>query len=149
MSDRELYQKIILEHNNKPRNEGVIVNPTHHNKSYNPFCGDEIDLYLIIEDGRVLDVKHKSFGCSISRASASMMSEAVKDLKVDAIKMLFEDFHSLLKGLSDKELMERLGKLSVFSGVWNYPARVKCAMLGWYSLMASLEGTKEAIIEEK
>lgn len=142
MSDlRDLYQEVILDHNRSPRNFGTLE-PARTQQGHNPLCGDRLTLYLRVEDGRIADVRFVGTGCAISKASASMMTEAVKGRRVEEARALFDAFHAMLTtdsaaGPGDA-VLERLGKLAVFQGVSEYPTRVKCATLAWHTLQAGL-----------
>jgi len=136
----ELYQQVILEHNKKPRNFGVLADANHKAEGFNPLCGDHLWVYLKINDAGIIeDVKFEGDGCAISKASASMMTVAVKGKPVAEVKQMFGEFVELVKGkLKPAEQEHHLGKLTIFSGIWQYPARVKCAALGWHAANAAL-----------
>jgi len=142
---RELYQATILEHNKQPRNFSKLVGATHEADGHNPLCGDALTLYARVDaEGRVTDVSFQGSGCAISKASASLMTEHVKGKKIGEIASDFERFHALLTappGVSPS--VDGLGKLAVFSGVREYPVRVKCATLAWHALKAALEAKGE------
>lgn len=150
MSDlRELYQTTILDHNRKPRNFRRPEGASHESEGYNPLCGDQVKVYLALEDGVVKDVGFSGQGCAISTASASLMTQAVKGLGVEEALGLFERFHALLAGEIDpSETRESLGKLAVFAGVRDYPMRVKCATLAWHTLRAAAKGEAEPVSTE-
>jgi len=136
----DLYQQVILDHNKNPRNFGKIDDPTHFAKGHNPLCGDKLDLYLVIEDNIIKDVKFSGSGCAISKASASIMTTLLIGKTIDEAKHYFEDFHNVVTSYTDKDIdYEELGKLAVFAGVRQFPSRVKCASLSWHTLMAALE----------
>lgn len=138
---RDLYQEVVLEHARKPRNFRRLENATHRAEGVNPLCGDEISLELEVDGEVVKETGFQGKGCAISRASASLMTSEVKGRSRSDIDALFERVHSLLTaGPSSAAEAERLGKLSVLSGVWEFPARVKCASLPWHTLRAALEG---------
>lgn len=145
MSDlRELYQSTILDHNKRPRNFRVLEHATHHADGYNPLCGDRVTVWLDVRDGVIRDVAFQGAGCAISTASASMMTESVKGRPVADAEALYRRFHDMATGPigdepNDDEL-DSLGKLAVFAGVREYPARVKCATLVWHALRAALAG---------
>ncbi len=153
MSDvRELYQSVILDHNKKPRN---FRRPEHSNRradGYNPLCGDKVTVHLFVEDGVVRDVGFEGSGCAISTASASMMTESIKGKSVAEAERMFERFHHVVTGEIGSEPaddeMAALGKLAVFAGVREYPARVKCATLVWHALHSALAGRPEAVSTE-
>lgn len=138
MSDlHELYQEVILDHNRRPRNFRVIDPATRSQEGYNPLCGDRLTLYLTLADGRIADAAFQGSGCAISKASASLMTEAVKGKSVDEARALFEQFHQMITSPPGTPLAD-LGKLSVLSGVRDFPTRVKCAGLAWHTLKAAV-----------
>ena len=140
----ELYQELILEHNKYPRNFGVLENPTHKARGLNPLCGDEINLYLVVEDGKIKDIKFQGQGCAISKASASMMTEIIKGKTVEEALELYNKFHDMVTADFTEEVnTDNLGAIAVFSGVRAFPTRVKCASLAWHALEAALTGKEE------
>jgi nitrogen fixation NifU-like protein len=141
---RELYQELILEHSKAPRNYRHPEDANHSAEGYNPLCGDHFTVYLDMKDDAIRDIAFQGSGCAISRASASMMTQCVKGrTKAEAVH-LFERFHKLVTGkAAPKDSAPELGKLAVFSGVSEFPARVKCATLAWHTLQAALEGKPE------
>lgn len=147
---RELYQQVILDHNKNPRNFRKLEKANHAAEGYNPLCGDKINLYLIVEDDVVLDVGFQGSGCAISKASASLMSSIVKGMKKVEAEELFRKFHNLVTGkLTDETEIEELGKLAVFAGVRDFPARVKCASLAWHTLISALQDEKKIVSTEE
>jgi len=149
MSDlRELYQEIILDHNKQPRNFGRLEDARRAD-GHNPLCGDQITVYLKMNGDIIEDARFEGAGCAISKASASMMTEAVKGHTVDEVEGLFEGFHRMVTSepgmLPD---VEKLGKLAAFSGVCEFPARVKCASLAWHTLRAAIEEAKTPVSTE-
>lgn len=146
---QELYQQTILDHNKNPRNFRKIESPSHMAEGYNPLCGDHLNVYLSVDtQGVINDVSFDGSGCAISKASASMMTAAVKGRTVDQAKILFEQFHKLVVGeLKPDREPHNLDKLAVFSGIWQYPARVKCAVLCWHTLKGALEKEKTVSTE--
>ena len=137
----DLYQEVILEHNKNPRNFREIADATRHADGNNPLCGDALRVYVTLEDDRVADVAFKGSGCAISKASASMMTQAVKGKTKEEAEVLFDEFHKMVTGELDPEADEtHLGKLKIFAGVLEFPARVKCASLSWHTLHAALAG---------
>jgi nitrogen fixation NifU-like protein len=136
----ELYQEVILDHNRRPRNFRVIDPATRAQEGYNPLCGDRLTLYVTVADGRITDVAFQGSGCAISKASASLMTEAVKGKTVDEARALFDQFHQMITSPPGSPLPE-LGKLSVLSGVRDFPTRVKCAGLAWHALKAAVAET--------
>ena len=135
---RELYQEVILDHSRHPRHFGPLADATHTGEGYNPLCGDRLHLYLKVEDDVVTEVGFQGSGCAISKASASLMTDAVKGRTVAEARALFERFHGVVTTPPDQPV-EDLGKLSVLSGVREFPVRVKCASLAWHTLKAALE----------
>jgi len=143
----DLYQDIVMDHSRRPRNYGPLENPTSSNDGYNPLCGDEVTVFLRLEDNKVAEVSFQAEGCAISKSSASMMTEGIKGKTVvDAMKV-FEAFRSLLtQDQLDDQQIELLGDLEILRGVSHYPARIKCATLSWHTLKAGLEGNAEKSI---
>jgi nitrogen fixation NifU-like protein len=150
MSDlRELYQEVILDHSRQPRN---FRRPDHANreaKGDNPLCGDKVAVFLTIENGKVRDVGFEGRGCAISMASASLMTEIVKGKTEAEARALFESFHDEMTGKSacHGAAAGELDKLTVLSGVREYPMRVKCATLSWHTLMAALNKAQSVSTE--
>ena len=135
----ELYQQVILDHNKKPRNFRRLENANHTADGYNPLCGDQLTIYLDLEDGLVKEVGFEGSGCAISKASASMMTQAVKGKSKEQAEHLFQEFHSMVTGELNEETDENnLGNLRIFAGVREFPVRVKCATLPWHTLHAAL-----------
>jgi nitrogen fixation NifU-like protein len=150
MSDlRELYQQVIIDHSRNPRNYKELEHPSHSAEGYNPLCGDQITVYLVVEGDRVTDVSFKGSGCAISKASASLMTAAVKGKTVAEAEELFARFRAMVTSDRDAEVDEEaLGKLTVLSGVREFPVRVKCATLAWHTLHSALEGEGEPVTTE-
>ncbi len=144
----ELYQETILEHNKNPRNFREIDDADQTADGNNPLCGDALRVYLKLKDDIVEDVSFKGSGCAISKASASMMTQAVKGRTKQEAAELFDEFHRMVTGGLDPEAEEtHLGKLRVFAGVLEFPARVKCASLSWHTLNAALHGDETVSTE--
>ena len=144
----ELYQEVILEHNKNPRNFREIPDADKTADGNNPLCGDALRVYVDLEDGTVRDVAFKGSGCAISKASASMMTQAVKGKTKGEAEVLFDEFHRMVTGGLDVETDENhLGKLKIFAGVLEFPARVKCASLSWHTLNAALRGEETVTTE--
>ena len=141
---RDLYQEVILDHNRRPRNFGPLEGANRTAQGHNPLCGDRLALHLQVEDDRIADVRFEGSGCAISKASASLMTDSVKGKSLAETEALFGRFHDLLTGPPDvkvdPEAVRPLGKLAVFSGVREFPVRVKCATLSWHTLQAALKG---------
>ena len=137
----DLYQDTILEHNKNPRNFREIEGADRTADGNNPLCGDALRVYVDLEGDTVKDVAFKGSGCAISKASASMMTQTVKGKSKDEAEALFEEFHRMVTGGLDIETDEnQLGRLKIFAGVIEFPARVKCASLSWHTLHAALHG---------
>lgn len=149
MSDlSDLYQEVILEHNKNPRNFREIENADRTADGNNPLCGDALRVYVSLEDDTVKDVAFKGSGCAISKASASMMTQTVKGKTRDEAETLFDEFHRMVTGGLDVQTDENhLGRLKIFAGVLEFPARVKCASLSWHTLNAALRGEAEISTE--
>ncbi|MFQ5670882.1 MAG: Fe-S cluster assembly sulfur transfer protein SufU [Acidobacteriota bacterium] len=147
---RDLYQDVILDHGRRPRNFRLPERPSHQAEGFNPLCGDRIQLSLEVEDGRIREAGFQGSGCAISTASASMMTEAVKGRSLEDVEALFRRFHALVAGPEEDHPQDRgaLGKLAVFSGVREYPTRVKCAVLPWHTLRSALAGAREPVTTE-
>jgi nitrogen fixation protein NifU and related proteins len=146
MSDlRDLYQEVILDHNRRPRNFGPLPEANHRAEGNNPLCGDRVTVYVDVEGDRIRNVSFEGAGCAISTASASLMTEALKGRSVEEARDLFHGFHELVK---KGEEGEDLGKLAVFTGVREYPMRVKCATLAWHTLMAALDAKDQPVTTE-
>jgi nitrogen fixation protein NifU and related proteins len=150
MSDlRELYQDLILDHTKRPRNFGRLETANCQADGYNPLCGDKVTVFLNVENDVVNDIRFQGSGCAISTASASMMTESLKGKTVPDAKTLFARFHELLTGKSDQlPDIEALGKLAVFSGVKEFPIRVKCATLAWHTMNAALSHQQQPVSTE-
>jgi nitrogen fixation protein NifU and related proteins len=135
----DLYQEVILDHNKNPRNFREIENATHHADGHNPLCGDQLKVFLSLENDKVADVAFVGSGCAISKASASMMTQSLKGKTKAEAETLFDEFHRMVTGKLDIETDENsLGKLRIFAGVLEFPARVKCASLSWHTVHAAL-----------
>jgi nitrogen fixation NifU-like protein len=144
----ELYQETILEHNKHPRNFREIPDADRTADGNNPLCGDALRVYVDMEGDVVKDVSFKGSGCAISKASASMMTQTVKGKTREEAEVLFDEFHRMVTGGLDVESDENhLGKLKIFAGVLEFPARVKCASLSWHTLNAALQGEDEVSTE--
>jgi nitrogen fixation NifU-like protein len=152
MSDlRELYQETILDHTKKPRNFGDLPGADRRAEGHNPLCGDRTTVFVRMDGDRVADVRFKGAGCSISTASASMMTESVKGRTRGEVEALFERFHRLITSdpsQAARNAAPELGKLAVFSGVSEFPVRVKCAALAWHTLKAALAGEERPVSTE-
>ena len=140
----ELYQEVILDHNRRPRNFGALATATHRANGHNPLCGDRLTLALDVKDGVIADVKFEGNGCAISKASASLMTDAIKGKTTDDATALFQAFHTMVTTPMDQDVDDTaVGKLAVLAGVREFPTRVKCASLAWHTLMAALSGAQD------
>lgn len=143
---RDLYQEVILEHSKKPRNYGVLESANHKAEGYNPLCGDHYTIFVTVKDGAISEIAFQGAGCAISKASASMMTQALKGKSTADAEALFTRFHDLVTGHGSEA--DSLGKLAVFAGVSEYPLRVKCATLAWHAMRAALRGEQQAVSTE-
>jgi len=142
----DLYQDLILDHSKRPRNCRAMADANHNAEGYNPLCGDKLKLYVKMEGDVVKDASFLGSGCAISTASASLMTESLKGKTRDEALKLLDKFHNLLT--TDTPVSKDLGKLVVFCGVRDYPARVKCATLAWHTLKSALDGVAEPVTTE-
>ena len=146
---RELYQQVILEHSRSPRNFKELENANRTAEGYNPLCGDQLKLYVVLEGDTIVDVAFKGSGCAISKASASLMTGAVKGKTTAEAEELFARFREMLTSEHDAAIDEdAMGKLAVLGGVREFPVRVKCATLAWHTLHAALAGKEKPVSTE-
>lgn len=134
----DLYQEVILDHNRRPRNFHALVDASHQAEGYNPLCGDRVILYLKIDDGVIREAAFEGSGCAISKASASLMTDAVKGRSTADARSLVDRFQRMVTTPPEQDV-EDLGKLSVLAGVREFPVRVKCASLAWHTLKAAMD----------
>ncbi len=148
--NNELYQQVILDHNKNPRNFRVIDNPTHSCHGINPLCGDDITVYLNVgDDNTIEDISFQGSGCAISKSSTSLMTAFLKGKKVEDARVVFNEFHRMVLGELDPEKEENhLGKLKLFTGIREYPSRIKCASLAWHTTIGALDKKSEGISTE-
>ncbi len=142
----DLYQEVILDHNKRPRNFRTIDGASHHANGFNPLCGDKLSLTLQLDGDRIADVAFQGSGCAISKASASLMTDAVKGKSLGEALTLFGRFHTMVT-TPPAEPVENMGKLSVLAGVREFPVRVKCASLAWHTLKAALDRKEQTSTE--
>jgi len=142
---RDLYQQLIIDHNQNPRNFRVIEKPSHSAEGQNPLCGDQLSIFIVELDGRIEDISFIGDGCAISKASASIMTSTLKGLSVEEGQSLFEKFHTLV---TTGNSAEGLGKLEVLGGVHKYPSRVKCASLAWHTFNGAVNKIEDTIRTE-
>ena len=149
MDLRDLYQEVILDHNKRPRNFRVPDPVNRKAEGYNPLCGDKITVFLYVDGDVIKDLGFQGTGCAISKASASMMTDALKGKTLAEADAFFERFHNMLTvpATPDAEI-EGLGKLGVLSGVREYPMRVKCASLAWHTMKAAMKAEHEVVSTE-
>ncbi len=147
---RELYQEVIIDHNKNPRNFHAMDDATSNADGFNPLCGDKLSLFIKIKDNHIKDASFTGCGCAISTASASLMTEMLKDKSVEDAHELFKKFHELmtLENFSEATQMQNIGKLSVLAGVRIFPSRIKCATLAWHTLEAALSNEHQPISTE-
>ncbi len=146
---RELYQEVILDHHRKPRNCRKPTDANKHADGFNPLCGDKVTVYVRVEDGIIRDIAFQGSGCAISTASASMMTETLKGKSEADVARIFGRFHDLVTGKTSADQDNSdLGKLEVFTGVRDYPVRVKCATLAWHTMRAALTGMTDTVATE-
>jgi len=152
MSDlRDLYQEVILDHGRHPRNFGALEAANRHAQGHNPLCGDQVTVALVLNEGRVIDVRFQGAGCAISMASASLMTEAIKGRTEREVRDMFEQFHTGLTAADDgaaSAALADLDKLAVLGGVREFPIRVKCATLAWHTLVAALNRAEQTVKTE-
>ena len=146
---RDLYQEVIIDHSKKPRNFRKPEDANRSAEGMNPLCGDQITLYLKLSGDLIEDIGFQGAGCAISKASASLMTAALKNKTKAQAEALFDRVHSMIsEGPKSKVDPEELGKLAVLSGVWEFPSRVKCATLAWHTLRSALDGAGAPVSTE-
>ena len=145
---RELYQQVILDHNRNPRNFKELPKATKKVEGYNPLCGDHYTVFVEIDDDVIKDVSFTGNGCAISKSSASVMTTTVKGKRTEEAERMFNAFHKLVTGESAGLSEAELGRLAAFSGVSEFPARVKCATLPWHTLHSALQSEQEVVTTE-
>ena len=145
----ELYQELILDHNRRPRNFGSLADANRSAEGYNPLCGDKLKVYLRLENDRIAGVSFEGSGCAISKASASLMTDAVKGQTISDATALFDRVHAMLTTPIDRPVdASDVGKLAVLSGVREFPVRIKCASLAWHTLKAALAASADVVKTE-
>lgn len=145
----DLYQDLILDHNKRPRNQRKLEGADRHAEGFNPLCGDRVAVYVKVEGDVITDIAFEGAGCAISTASASLMTETLKGKTLAEAKAMFRKFHGLVTDDAEESAEgPGLGKLEVFSGVCQYPARVKCATLAWHTVNAALEKGDDVVSTE-
>jgi nitrogen fixation NifU-like protein len=145
----DLYQEVILDHNKSPRNFRPMAEANRKAEGYNPLCGDHVTVYVRLEDGLIKDISFEGSGCAISKASASLMTAELKGKSEADAHQIFDNVHKMLTGDADREAAaEKVGKLTILSGVCKFPARVKCASLAWHTVNAALSGQERPATTE-
>jgi len=147
MHTNSLYQEVILDHNRKPRNYGKLDHANHHAVGHNPLCGDRLNIALQLDNDQINDIAFEGESCAICKASASMMTAAVKGKSRSDVETLIHEFRELATGKLDANHPNHLGRLTVFSGIRDLPTRVKCAILPWHTLHAALNSLDSASTE--
>jgi nitrogen fixation protein NifU and related proteins len=145
---RDMYQELILEHAKSPRNYRALAPPALQAEGFNPLCGDRCTIYLALKGDVIEDIAFQGNGCAISRASASMLTQTLKGKTTAEAEQVFEKFHSMVTGQGANGDRGSLGKLEVFAGVSEFPARVKCATLAWHTFEAALHNEREPVTTE-
>jgi nitrogen fixation protein NifU and related proteins len=143
----DLYQEVILDHNRRPRNFRAMEGASRTQEGYNPLCGDRLTLYVKLDGDRIGDVSFQGTGCAISKASASLMTDAVKGKTVEEARAMFDRFHEMVTS-SPESAVPEIGKLAVLAGVREFPTRVKCASLAWHTLKAAVAGGEGPVSTE-
>ena len=143
----DLYQEVILDHNRRPRNFRTMEGASRTQEGYNPLCGDRLTLYVRLDGDRIGDVSFQGTGCAISKASASLMTDAVKGKTVEEARAIFDRFHEMVTS-SPESVVPEIGKLAVLAGVREFPTRVKCASLAWHTLKAAVAGGEGPVSTE-
>ena len=146
-AELDLYQEVVMDHKRAPRHFGTLAAPTHQARGHSPQCGDDLQVELVVGDGRVNDIRFHGQGCAICIASASMMTDAVLGQEVAMAQALQARFRAVLTGQMQAE-EAHLGKLVSLAGVRNYPGRIKCALLGWHALMHALTAEAGSVSTE-
>jgi nitrogen fixation NifU-like protein len=145
---RELYQQVILDHNRSPRNFKELAAATKKVEGYNPLCGDHYTVFIELDGDVIKDISFTGNGCAISKSSASVMTSTVKGKRTEDAEKMFEIFHKLVMGKPAGLSEAELGRLAAFSGVSEFPARIKCATLAWHTLHNALQGEQEVVTTE-
>ena len=150
MSDlSDLYQELILDHNRRPRNYGTLADGNRQAKGHNPLCGDRLTVFLKLDGDRIEDIRFEGSGCAISKASASLMTEAVKGRTIPEVAGIFQRFQAMITAPIDKPAEDpSLGKLTVLGGVREFPIRIKCASLPWHTLKAAMAASPDVAVTE-
>ena len=145
----DLYQEIIMDHNRSPRNYGSMDNPTVELEGFNPLCGDQIKVFVLLDEDKIVDIVFDGIGCAISKSSASIMTVELKGKTISDAQAIFDAFRLMItgKGLDDDSL-DVLGDVEVLGGITKYPARIKCASLAWHTVNSALTGDSDVVTTE-
>lgn len=146
---RDLYQEVILDHTKHPRNKGKLLQANRHAEGFNPLCGDKVIVYLSLDKDKIKEVSFEGSGCAISTASISMLTEHLKGKTINEVNQIFKKFHDLVTGKKEYPTEADLGKLIIFEGVREFPTRIKCATLGWHTLLAAIKNEPKTISTEE
>ncbi|KAA3613885.1 MAG: SUF system NifU family Fe-S cluster assembly protein [Calditrichaeota bacterium] len=146
---RDLYQEVILDHNKNPKNYFQMDEPTHSAEGHNPLCGDQVEIFLKVENDKIIDISFQGHGCAISKAASSVMTSILKGKSIAEAKYLFEKYqHLVTADINEAVNVDEYGHLAVFAGVREFPMRVKCASLSWHTLLQALENKTEMVTTE-
>mgnify|MGYP002623151398 CR=1 FL=1 len=145
---QDLYREVIVDHNRSPRNFGKLADADTTLEGFNPLCGDRLTLYIKTNNDQIKDIRFAGTGCAISVASASLMTEAMKDKSIAEAQAIFDQFHDMVTDKNSEGDFEKLGKLAALAGVKEYPSRIKCATLCWHTLYSALQGEQQAVSTE-
>ncbi len=146
---RDLYQEVILDHNKNPKNYFQMEEPTHSAEGHNPLCGDQVEIFLKVENNKIIDLSFQGHGCAISKAASSVMTTLLKGKSITEAKALFEKYqHLVTADMKENVDIDEYGHLAVFAGVREFPMRVKCASLSWHTMLQALEEKKDVATTE-
>ncbi len=145
----DLYQEIIMDHNRSPRNYGSMDNPTVELEGFNPLCGDQIKVFVLLDEDKIVDIVFDGIGCAISKSSASIMTVELKGKTISDAQAIFDAFRLMITGKDlDDDSLDVLGDVEVLGGITKYPARIKCASLAWHTVNSALTGDSDVVTTE-
>ena len=145
----DLYQEIIMDHNRSPRNYGSMDNPTVELEGFNPLCGDQIKVFVLLDEDKIVDIVFDGIGCAISKSSASIMTVELKGKSISDAQSIFDAFRLMITGKDlDDDSLDVLGDVEVLGGITKYPARIKCASLAWHTVNSALTGDSDVVTTE-
>ncbi|MBA13554.1 MAG: SUF system NifU family Fe-S cluster assembly protein [SAR202 cluster bacterium] len=145
----DLYQEIIMDHNRSPRNYGSMDNPTVELEGFNPLCGDQIKVFVLLDEDKIVDIVFDGIGCAISKSSASIMTVELKGKTISDAQSIFDAFRLMITGKDlDDDSLDLLGDVEVLGGITKYPARIKCASLAWHTVNSALTGDSDVVTTE-